>query len=235
MSEQVIGWQYIDVEDTDDSQMVLREDGMMYVPKVVGHHRERVYIDERGITHFGDYDPEKDEELMKLRRDTADYKEKVRRQTEDMMEDSRWGRNNPKGLDLRAHIMARVNAGMSIDHVVEDKILQKEIIAAVKAVNVGMRGFVNYKPLLTLNHLIDDARNGVKREMPSQKIPEKSKEKQEEQTVDAKIHSSKMKILRTFAKDNVSTEKGVVKPKRSAQEKKEIKLMLDNISKGITD
>ena len=121
MSEKIIGWQYIDVEDYDKHQMVLSEDGMMYVPKVIGHHQERVYIDERGITHFGDYDPEKDEELMRLRKETADYKARVREQTKDMMEESRWGRGNPEKLNLRAHIMALVNSGKPLDHVVKDK------------------------------------------------------------------------------------------------------------------
>lgn len=45
----------------------------------------------------------------------------------------------------------------------------------------------------------------------------------------------RMRTLRTIAKDNVSPEKGVINPKRSAQEKKNIKLMLDSISKGIND
>ena len=58
---------------------------------------------------------------------------------------------------------------------------------------------------------------------------------QKEFNIDSKIKSSKMKVLRAIAKDNVSDKKGEVKPKRSAQEKKNIKLMLDNISKGIND
>ena len=59
----------------------------------------------------------------------------------------------------------------------------------------------------------------------------KIKDKENEE----KIQSSKMKILRTIAKDNVSPEKGVVHPKRSAEEKHNIKLVLDSISKGIND
>lgn len=53
--------------------------------------------------------------------------------------------------------------------------------------------------------------------------------------VDSKIQSSKMKVLRAIAKDNVSDKKGEIKPKRSKEEKKNIKLMLDSISKGIND
>lgn len=53
--------------------------------------------------------------------------------------------------------------------------------------------------------------------------------------MNSKIESSKMKVLRAIAKDNVSDKKGEIKPKRSAQEKKNIKLVLDSISKGIND
>lgn len=60
-------------------------------------------------------------------------------------------------------------------------------------------------------------------------------EREKTKITDSKIKSSKMKVLRAIAKDNVSPEKGVIKPKRSAEEKKNIKLMLDSISKGIND
>lgn len=51
--------------------------------------------------------------------------------------------------------------------------------------------------------------------------------------LDSKIKSLKMKILRLIAEDNISSERGVIKPKMSKEEKKNIKLMLDNIGKGI--
>lgn len=69
--------------------------------------------------------------------------------------------------------------------------------------------------------------------IPQELTIEEDKAKQQERV--NQFNLSKMKILRTIAKENVSPEKGVVNPKRSAKEKHNIKLVLDNISKRIND
>ena len=56
---------------------------------------------------------------------------------------------------------------------------------------------------------------------------------QEEIFISEKSKELRRKVIRTIAAENVSPEKGVVKPKRTAGEKKAIKQILDGIGKSI--
>ena len=55
----------------------------------------------------------------------------------------------------------------------------------------------------------------------------------EEIFISEKSKELRRKVIRTIAAENVSPEKGVVKPKRTAGEKKAIKQILDGIGKSI--
>ncbi len=55
----------------------------------------------------------------------------------------------------------------------------------------------------------------------------------EEIFISEKSKELRRKVMRTFAAENVSPEKGVVKPKRTDAEKKVIKQILNNIGKSI--
>ena len=85
-----------------------------------------------------------------------------------------------------------------------------------------------------LKHLMDGSVLSAVKDGALEYVSYCEKEKkEEEETINLKINASKMRIMRAIAKDNVSQEKEVINPKRSSEEKRQLKLILDSISKGI--